>query len=286
MTYTWKTFKQKILPRSLYARSLMIIVLPILMMQIIVAYIFIERNWDRMSDKLVFVLSSEIRTVTEQVKQAQSPAEVNRIISLGRSLDLDIKMEDRKRTARRAQLSEGITWYSVEAKLQAFLTRDLGSPFIIVDNPKTRQFEVIVQVDNHRSIRFVSNDSRLIDPSTYIFLLWLVGSSIVLMAVAIMFMRNQIRPIHRLALAAERLGKGQDLADFKIEGAREVRQAGRAFLEMRDRIRRQIDQRTAMLAGVSHDLRTPLTRMKLELAMLKDSPENARGLSHLRARRG
>jgi len=274
MTYTWKTFKQKILPRSLYARSLMIIVLPILMMQIIVAYIFIERNWDRMSDKLVFVLSSEIRTVTEQVKQAQSPAEVNRIISLGRSLDLDIKMEDRKRTARRAQLSEGITWYSVEAKLQAFLTRDLGSPFIIVDNPKTRQFEVIVQVDNHRSIRFVSNDSRLIDPSTYIFLLWLVGSSIVLMAVAIMFMRNQIRPIHRLALAAERLGKGQDLADFKIEGAREVRQAGRAFLEMRDRIRRQIDQRTAMLAGVSHDLRTPLTRMKLELAMLKDSPEN------------
>ena len=275
MTYTWKTFKQKVLPRSLYARSLMIIVVPILLMQTLVAYIFIERNWDRMSDKLVFGLSGEIRMVTVQVKQAASPADVDGIIRLAsKNLDLAISIEDKKKAARRARLSEGITWYGVEGKLDKFLKNGLVEPFIIVANPDKRQFEVNVQIDDRRSIRFVSNNSRLIDPSTYIFLLWLVGSSIVLMAVAVMFMRNQIRPIHRLALAAERLGKGQDLADFKIEGAREVRQAGRAFLEMRDRIRRQIDQRTAMLAGVSHDLRTPLTRMKLQLAMLKETPEN------------
>jgi len=275
MSHTWKNIKQKILPRSLYGRSLLIIVLPIFLMQTLVAYIFIERNWDRMSDKLVFGLSGEIRLVTEQVSQAKSPADMDRIVRLASSnLDLDITMEDKKKAARRAQLLEGITWYSVEAKLERFLRSDLSEPFTIVDYPGRRQFEVNVELDNHRSIRFVSNNSRLIDPSTYIFLLWLVGSSIVLMAVSVMFMRNQIRPIHRLALAAERLGKGQDLADFKIEGAREVRQAGLAFLEMRDRIRRQIDQRTAMLAGVSHDLRTPLTRMKLQLAMLKNSPEN------------
>ncbi|MBU6476249.1 MAG: HAMP domain-containing protein, partial [Alphaproteobacteria bacterium] len=125
-----------------------------------------------------------------------------------------------------------------------------------------------------RVVRFLSSDDRLMDPRTYIFILWLIGSAIVLMAVAVVFMRNQIRPIHRLALAAEKLGKGQDLANFKVEGAREVRQAGRAFLDMRDRIRRQIDHRTAMLAGVSHDLRTPLTRMKLQLAMQQASPEN------------
>ena len=275
MSYTWKTFKQKILPRSLYARSLMIIVVPILLMQTLVAYIFIERNWDRMSDKLVFGLSGEIRMVTAQVKQAASPADVEWIVRLAsKNLDLGITIEDKKKAARRARLSEGITWYGVEGKLDKFLKNSLAEPFIIVANPDKRQFEVNVQIDNRRSIRFIGNNSRLIDPSTYIFLLWLVGSSIVLMAVAVLFMRNQIRPIHRLALAAERLGKGQDLADFKIEGAREVRQAGRAFLEMRDRIRRQIDQRTAMLAGVSHDLRTPLTRMKLQLAMLKETPEN------------
>jgi len=274
MPQTWKILKSKILPRSLYARSLMIIVVPILLMQTLVAYIFIERNWERMSDKLVYVLASEIKMVTEQIREAGTPEEVKRITAQAVHLDLEITLVDKKKAARRARLSEGITWYSVEVKLEHFLRRDLNAPFTIVDNPDERQFEVYVQVDNHRVIRFVAYNSRLIDPSTYIFLLWLVGSSIVLMLVAVLFMRNQIRPIHRLALAAERLGKGQDLADFKIEGAREVRQAGRAFLDMRDRIRRQIDQRTAMLAGVSHDLRTPLTRMKLQLAMLKKSPEN------------
>lgn len=275
MARTWKTVKSKMLPRSLYGRSLMIIVLPVLVMQMIVAYIFIERNWERMSDKLVYVLSGEIRMVSDQIKQAKSPAEIDNVIAVvSRNLDLSVAMEDKKKAGHRARLSEGVTWYSVEGKLNAILSRTLGDPYTIVDYPVLTQFEVNVQIDSHRSVRFVINDSRLMDPSTYIFLLWLAGSSIVLMAVAVMFMRNQIRPIHRLALAAERLGKGQDLADFKIEGAREVRQAGRAFLEMRDRIRRQIDQRTAMLAGVSHDLRTPLTRMKLQLAMLKETSEN------------
>jgi two-component system osmolarity sensor histidine kinase EnvZ len=109
---------------------------------------------------------------------------------------------------------------------------------------------------------------RLFSASGYIFLLWMIGSSIVLLAIAIIFMRNQIRPIRKLAAAAERFGKGRDVAYFKPEGAKEVRQAGDSFLEMHKRIRRQIEQRTTMLAGVSHDLRTPMTRLKLQLAML------------------
>lgn len=116
----------------------------------------------------------------------------------------------------------------------------------------------------------MSPERRLFTPTSYIFILWMVGSAIVLFAVAILFMRNQIRPIKRLAIAADALGKGRDVSNFKMEGATEVRQAASAFLLMRERIQRQINQRTEMLAGVSHDLRTPLTRMKLALDMIED----------------
>lgn len=275
MPHTWKTLKQKLLPRSLYGRSLMIIVAPVLLMQMIVAYTFIDRHWESMSDKLVFALSGEIRMITTEIEQAKSPEEINRIIKLASlNLDIDITMENQKEAARRPRISEGIGLYSVEKMLHKSLADHLKEPFTIAAHPKDRSFEVNVQIDSHRTISFVSYNRRLVSPGTFAFMLWLLGSPIVLMAVAVAFMRNQIRPIHRLAIAAEKLGKGQDLADFKIEGAREVRQAARAFLDMRDRIRRQIDQRTAMLAGVSHDLRTPLTRMKLQLAMLNKSSEN------------
>jgi two-component system osmolarity sensor histidine kinase EnvZ len=118
-------------------------------------------------------------------------------------------------------------------------------------------------------LHVVVNGKRLFTSTTYIFVLWMVGSSMVLFAVAMAFMRNQVRPIRLLAAAADALGKGREVPPFKLAGAIEVRQAAHAFNIMRERIRRQIGQRTEMLAGVSHDLRTPLTRMKLELAMLK-----------------
>jgi two-component system osmolarity sensor histidine kinase EnvZ len=111
---------------------------------------------------------------------------------------------------------------------------------------------------------------RLYTSTTYVFVLWMVGSSIILFAVATLFMRNQVRALRRLAEAAESFGKGRNVERFKLEGATEIRQAAAAFLVMRDRIQRQITQRTEMLAGVSHDLRTPLTRMKLALALLED----------------
>ena len=114
--------------------------------------------------------------------------------------------------------------------------------------------------------------NRLYSPTTYIFILWMVGSSLVLLAVATLFLRNQVRSLRRLAAAADGFGKGRPVPFFKIEGALEVRQAAVAFITMRDRIQRQIRQRTEMLAGVSHDLRTPLTRMKLALAILGDDP--------------
>jgi two-component system osmolarity sensor histidine kinase EnvZ len=119
----------------------------------------------------------------------------------------------------------------------------------------------------------MSPERRIYTPTTQVFIAWMAGSSILLAIVALIFMRNQIRPIRRLAEAAEAIGKGRNVPWFRPEGAAEVRQAAAALIIMRDRLRRQITQRTTMLAGVSHDLRTPLTRMKLQLALMADSPE-------------
>ena len=133
--------------------------------------------------------------------------------------------------------------------------------------------EIRVKLDG-AILRFVATRSQTYASNSHIFLLWMVGSSVILLTVAILFLRNQIRPILRLADAADAFGKGRGIPDdFRPRGAREVRQAALAFLQMRDRIKQHVEQRTTMLAGVSHDLRTVLTRFKLELALLEDTPE-------------
>jgi two-component system, OmpR family, osmolarity sensor histidine kinase EnvZ len=158
---------------------------------------------------------------------------------------------------------------TLDKSLNAHLRRPYAATVDLVE----KGVNVAVQLDGGVLHVFIP-EGRLYSSSGYIFLLWMMGVSLALLAVAVLFMRNQVRPIRRLAVAAERFGKGLDVpASFKPEGAREVRQAAEAFIEMHARIRRQIQQRTAMLAGVSHDLRTPLTRMKLQTAMLDDSPD-------------
>ena len=127
---------------------------------------------------------------------------------------------------------------------------------------------VIIKVQLSSGVaEFIVSRKRLFSSTTYVFVLWMIGTSLILFGVATIFMRNQVKPIRRLAIAADNFGKGREVARFKPEGAKEVRQAASAFLAMRERIQRQISQRTEMLAGVSHDLRTPLTRMRLQLEM-------------------
>src|SRR5262249_42701934 len=132
--------------------------------------------------------------------------------------------------------------------------------------------EIRIQLDK-AVLRVFAKRSQAYASNSHIFLVWMVGTSLVLLTVAILFLRNQIKPIVRLAEAADAFGKGREVKDFRPRGAREVRQAALAFLEMKRRIERQIEQRTTMLAGVSHDLRTILTRFKLELALIEDNPE-------------
>ncbi len=271
-----KRLKQKFLPRTLFARSLVILATPILLLQLIVAFIFFDRHWDAMSDKLVYGLAGEVDMLVERVIDAKdNTQQINSILKqAGTSLDLSVTLGKDAEQLKRPELSfEKISWFSIAQKLQAALKKKLDKPFTIRPYERDKQFEIVVAIGGSRTVHFICPDRRLYSPTTYIFVLWLIGSAALLFGISMMFMRNQIRPIMRLAVAAEKFGKGQDVPDFKPVGAHEVRQASRAFLEMRDRLKRQMEQRTAMLSGVSHDLRTPLTRMKLQLAISKDNAD-------------
>ncbi len=177
------------------------------------------------------------------------------------------------------------------------ISRQIARPFWIDTVGRSALVEIRIKLDN-TVMRVFARRSAAYASNSEIFLLWMVGTSLVLLTVAILFLRNQIRPILKLADAAESFGKGREVPNFRPRGAREVRRAAQAFVEMKSRIERAIEQRTAMLAGVSHDLRTILTRFKLELALLGDSPRDrgdeegcgrdgshAGGLSRLCARR-
>lgn len=272
MAFTLK----KLLPRSLLGRSLLILIIPVLLIQVVTVYVFFDRHWTKMTSRLTFAVAGEIAVVADQIEVDDTGDNVQAVSAYAsRALDLLISFEedgfleeDQKDTTRNFT-KESL----LEETLSGAIRGQVRRPFTVDVDPHEKWVEVGVQLDNgllHVSLP----QRRLFSSSSYIFLLWMMGTSIIVLAIAMVFMRNQIRPIMRLAVAAERFGKGQDVpASFKPEGAREVRQAGRAFLEMHERIRRQIQQRTTMLAGVSHDLRTPLTRMKLQAAMLGQGPD-------------
>jgi two-component system osmolarity sensor histidine kinase EnvZ len=160
----------------------------------------------------------------------------------------------------------------LDQALSEELRKQIGRPFWIDTVGKSALVEVRIQLDD-AVLRVFARRNAAYASNSEIFLLWMVGTSLVLLTVAILFLRNQIRPILRLSEAVESFGKGRDVPNFRPRGAREVRRAASAFIEMKSRVERTIDQRTTMLAGVSHDLRTVLTRFKLELALIGESPE-------------
>lgn len=265
---------KKVLPRTLFGRSLLILVIPVLLIQIITTFVFFDRHWNKMTDRLAFAVAGEIAIIADQIEQGVSEDAIKKMSGYAaQSLHLLVSYEQDGVWKEQETKEAGRHSSSLEKVLAKAIEFQVRRPFRIEVDLQEKWIAIAIALDN--GVLYVSSPQRrLFSSSGYIFLLWMIGASLVLLAIAILFMRNQIRPIRRLAVAAERFGKGQGVpAGFKPEGAREVRQAAQAFLDMHDRIRRQMEQRTTMLAGISHDLRTPLTRMKLQTAMMGDSPD-------------
>ncbi|MBI1301791.1 MAG: HAMP domain-containing protein [Alphaproteobacteria bacterium] len=271
-----KGFFKSVLPTTLFGRSLLILVLPVLLIQALSTFIFFDRHWIKMTSRLAFAVAGEISILANLIESTDDQNEIQEFLSLAETrLDYVLSLDPQEKLVitdvnKYAFFHgfEGMIHRTLRAEMQNALTH----PFEINVDFYEKWIEVRVQLS--KGVLNISlPQRRLFSSTTYIFLIWIFCASSLLLVISILFMRNQIRPIRRLAIAAERFGKGRDVRKFKIEGAKEVRQAGQAFLDMKTRIQRQIKQRTEMLAGVSHDLRTPLTRLKLQVAMMGDSPD-------------
>ncbi|MFP6760802.1 MAG: ATP-binding protein [Rhodospirillales bacterium] len=263
---------KKILPKSLLGRTLLIIVTPLVLLQLVSATVFYESHWTKVSRSMARSLAGDISALIELLHQDHSPQGITAIRELAaNNMGLVVTLEKNKILAN---VPEKKSVSIVDKMFVRSLKNSVQRPFKI-DN-KSLDNHLIVSIQLQEGVfEVILNRKRLFSSTTYIFVLWMVGTSMILFGVATIFMRNQVKPIRRLAAAADELGKGRDAPNLKPEGAREIRQAAAAFIAMRDRIQRQITQRTDMLAGVSHDLRTPLTRMKLQLEMVKDSSDTA-----------
>ena len=269
---------KRYLPGGLFGRALVIIVTPVVALQLIATLVFYERHWDTVTRRLALGLAGDTALVVEMMHDATTSEELESIFeSAARHLSLRLTYlpgEILPNRPPRISIANRI----VDRMLHKAFTAYLPRPFRVDTTGFEDDIEIRVQLPDG-VLRVLTTRKRVTSSTTYIFIMWMVGTSLILLTVAILFLHNQIRPVRRLAQAAEEFGKGRDVRDFHPSGATEVRQAAVAFINMRDRIRRHIAQRTEMLAAVSHDLRTPLTRMKLQLAMLNEGD----GVEHLKA---
>ncbi|MEQ8322807.1 MAG: ATP-binding protein [Rhodospirillales bacterium] len=267
-------FSQRIkrfLPKSLLGRSLLIIVTPLVLLQIVSALIFFEGHWDKVTLRLAKSVAGDTAAVVSLLRQFPEPENRNWIFKLAaNNMELRITFDEERILANRPPKPNGLLEEMLADSMRSFVNK----PFTLDTTSLERDVAIEVQLADG-VLRVVTTRKRLFSSTTYVFVIWMIGTSLILFAVAMVFMRNQVKPIRRLATAADDFGKGRATENFKIEGATEVRQAASAFLDMRDRIQRQISQRTDMLSGVSHDLRTPLTRMKLQLEMIEQSDDSS-----------
>ena len=254
-------------------RALIIIIAPIVILQSILTFVFLDRHWQVVTRRLSTATAQDIAMLasTYELMKNKSPRELDRLAEIAQErLNLSVRfLPVQELPLPRPRPFFGLLdrYVSDEVRYR------IHKPFWIDTLGQSDFIEIRVKLDG-AVMRVVAQRAQLMPSNTHIFIVWMVVSATALLIVAILFLRNQIRPILSLADAADRFGRGRPApTDFKVRGAREVRLAAQAFLDMRERIERHVEQRTIMLAGVSHDLRTILTRFRLQLAMMRAAPQ-------------
>ena len=259
------------MPKTLFGRSLLIIVLPVAIMQIAVTYVFFDAHWQTVTSRLSEGLAGDIAWAVESYQDDPTPQAFAKLARRGQeSMGLSIALQPGKKLPLNRRYS---LFAPIDRAMQEALSNRLDQPFWFDTTRYPAYVDIRVAVKGG-VMRVLAPRDRAFATNGHIFVLWMTVATVLLTAVALLFIRNQVRAIERLANAAEAFGRGGDAPAFKPHGAKEVRRAAVAFLDMRSRIQRHIDQRTTLLASVSHDLRTPLTRLKLALALSEPSKAN------------
>ena len=258
---------RKIFPRTLLFRSLLIVIAPIILIQIVIGGVFFDSIWYKTNRGLVRSAANEINTFLALYPEFKQKNKTNELINIYEDksgLIISIKKE-----IQQLPSTETVKWYSLYDKivLEEFSDK-IKNPYWHNVRFDSSFVQVLVLQNKNEVIQFLVPKSKIRSTSGRIFALWITVPSLIFLFISIIFLRNQIRPIVLLSQAAERFGKGQFDSDFKVSGALEIRQASYEFERMKRRILKHISQRTAMLSGISHDLKTPLTRLKLQIELL------------------
>ena len=258
---------RKIFPRTLLFRSLLIVIAPIILIQIVVGGVFFDSIWCKTNRGLVRSAANEINTflaLYPEYKQRNKSNELINIYKDKSGIIISIKKETQQLPS-----TETVKWYSLYDKivLEEFSDK-IKNPYWHNVRFNSSFVQVLVLLNKNEVIEFLIPKTKIRSTSGRIFALWITVPSLIFLFISIIFLRNQIKPIVLLSQAAERFGKGQFDSDFKVSGALEIRQASYEFEKMKRRILKHISQRTAMLSGISHDLKTPLTRLKLQIELL------------------
>ena len=259
---------KKILPKSLFGRMFAIIFIPMLLVQCFTIFFFYERHWDSVTRQMASSLTGEIYYIVDTAGYDFDISSLDDLSIIAKTyFDFQILfLVDQKIDNNIENIPQNYT----ERAFNEALKQKINYPWM--SNITTKEDTIHVDVELKKGIlRIFANKKKIFSSTSWLFLGWTLGSSIVMLIIALMFLKGQIRPIRQLAYEARRIGQGKETTDWQLSGAREVRLAGRAFKALKHKINRQLSERTSMLAGVSHDLKTPLTRMKLQLAMMKKS---------------